>query len=121
MTREEMIDKCVAFSVKINNLRTYIRENHHERNNSDQIQRSGTSIGANYCEACHAESKADFVHKMGVALKEANETMYWLRVLCGSGMISQVQYEDIMTDLDEIYRILSASVKTAKTGLKIED
>jgi len=121
MDRNEFIDKCVEFSVKINNLRTYIREKHHERNNSDQVQRSGTSIGANYCEACHAESKADFVHKMGIALKEANETMYWLRVLYGSGMIPKEQYEDLMADLDEMYRILSASVKTAKAGLKNED
>ena len=118
MTKEEFIDKCVEFSVKINKLRMNIREKFHERNNSDQVQRSGTSIGANYCEACHAESKADFVHKMGIALKEANETMYWLRVLYGSGMIPQEQYDDLMTDLDEMYRILSASVKTAKTGLK---
>ena len=121
MNREEFIDKCVAFSIKINNLRAYIRKNHQERNNSDQVQRSGTSIGANYCEACHAESKADFIHKMGVALKEANETMYWLRVLYGSNMIPQEQYEDLMADLDEMYRILSASVKTAKAGMKIED
>ncbi len=61
MTREEFLDKCIAFSVKINKVRKYLRENQHEYNNSDQIQRSGTSIGANYSEACNAESKADFI------------------------------------------------------------
>ena len=81
MTREEFLDKCIVFAVKINKLRKYLREKQHEYNNSDQIQRSGTSIGANYSEACNAESKADMVHKLSIAQKEANETMYWLKDL----------------------------------------
>lgn len=116
MTKQDFIDKCVNFSVKINKLRKYLREEQHEYNNSDQIQRSGTSIGANYCKACDAESKADFVHKMGIALKEANETMYWLRVLYGSELISKEQYEELLEDVKELYKILSASVKTTKEG-----
>lgn len=71
MTEKEFLDRCISFSIKINKLRKYLREKHHEYNNSDQIQRSGTSIGANYSEACNAESKADFIHKLGVAQKEA--------------------------------------------------
>ena len=114
MTEDQFIDKCVSFSVKINKLRKYLREKQHEYNNSDQIQRSGTSIGANYCEACHAESKADFVHKMGIAHKEAKETMYWLRVLHGSELISDENYNELKTDVDELYRILTASIKTVK-------
>jgi len=117
MDRQEFTDKCVAFSVKINNLRKYLRAKQHEYNNSDQIQRSGTSIGANYSEACDAESKADFVHKMGIALKEANETMYWLKVLYGSELISKAQYEELMRDVDELYKVIAASVKTAKSRL----
>lgn len=118
MTKVEIIDKCFDFSIKINNLRKYLREEQHEYNNSDQIQRSGTSIGANYSEACDAESKADFVHKLHIALKEANETMYWLKVLYGSEFISKNQYDELMNDLDEIYKILFSSVKTAKEKLK---
>ena len=114
MTKQEFIDKCVNFSVKINKLRKYLREEQHEYNNSDQIQRSGTSIGANYCEACDAESKADFVHKMGIALKEANETIYWLRVLYGSELISKEQYDELHEDVRELYKILNASIKTTK-------
>ncbi|MBR5677258.1 MAG: four helix bundle protein [Paludibacteraceae bacterium] len=115
MTKKELIiGKCVSFSVKINKLRKYLREEQHEYNNSDQIQRSGTSIGANYCEACDAESKADFAHKLSIALKEANETMYWLKVLYGSELISQEQYEELTSDVNELYRILMASLKTAK-------
>jgi four helix bundle protein len=118
MIKEEFLDKCIAFSVKINKLRKYLREKQHEYNNSDQIQRSGTSIGANYSEACDAESKADFVHKLHIALKEANETMYWLKVLYGSELISKNQYDELMLDVEEMYRILTASIKTAKSKLK---
>lgn len=118
MNREEFSDKCIAFSVKINKLRKYLREKQHEYNNSDQIQRSGTSIGANYSEACDAESPSDFVHKMSIALKEANETMYWLKVLYGSKLISQNQYNDLMSDVEELYKVLTASIKTAKSKIK---
>ena len=116
MTKQDFIDKCVIFSVKINKLRKYLREEQHEYNNSDQIQRSGTSIGANYCEACDAESKADFIHKMGIALKEANETIYWLRVLYGSDLISKEQYDELLEDVKELYKILNASIKSTKAN-----
>ena len=114
MTKDEFLEKCVLFSIKINKLRKYLREKQHEYNNSDQIQRSGTSVGANYSEACDAESKADFVHKLGIALKETNETIYWLKVLYGSEFITKDVYEELRTDADEIYKILIASIKTAK-------
>ena len=116
MTKSEILDKCIAFSVKINKLRKYLREEQHEYNNSDQIQRSGTSIGANYSEACDAESKADFIHKLGIAQKEANETIYWLKVLYGSELITQTQYDELLNDARELYRIIAASLKTLKMG-----
>jgi four helix bundle protein len=114
MTEKEFLDRCISFSIKINKLRKYLREKQHEYNNSDQIQRSGTSIGANYSEACNAESKADFIHKLGVAQKEAYETIYWLKVLYGSELITQEQYDNLMADVETIHKILSASIKTAK-------
>ena len=116
MMKDEFLDKCIAFSVKINKLRKYLREEQHEYNNSDQIQRSGTSIGANYSEACDAESKADFIHKLGIAQKEANETIYWLKVLYGSELITQTQYDDLLNDVSELYRIITACIKTAKNN-----
>ena len=116
MMKDEFLDKCIAFSVKINKLRKYLREEQHEYNNSDQIQRSGTSIGANYSEACDAESKADFIHKLGIAQKEANETIYWLKVLYGSELITKTQYDELLNDARELYRIIAASLKTLKMG-----
>ena len=105
-----------ASHFRINKLRKYLREEQHEYNNSDQIQRSATSIGANYSEACDAESKADFIHKLGIAQKEANETIYWLKVLYGSELITQTQYDDLLNDARELYRIIAASLKTLKMG-----
>ena len=117
MTRDEFLDKCIAFSVRINKLRKYLRTKHHEYNNSDQIQRSGTSIGANYSEACNAESKADMIHKLSIAQKECKETMYWLKVLHGSEFIEKENFDELMGDVEELYKILTASVKTAKSNL----
>ena len=114
MSKDELLENCIAFSIKINNLRKYLREKQHEFNNSDQIQRAGTSIGANYSEACNAVSKADFVNKLAIAQKEAHETIYWLKVLYGSELISKEQYEDLMTDVQSLHKILSASVATIK-------
>ena len=116
MKSVEFTDKCIAFSVKINKLRKYLREKQHEYNNSDQIQRSGTSIGANYSEACNAVSKADFVNKLAIAQKEAHETIYWLRVLYGSELISKEQYDDLMNDVQSLHKILSSSVATIKNN-----
>ena len=117
MTREEFLDKCIAFAIKINKLRKYLREKQHEYNNSDQIQRSGTSIGANYSEACNAESKADMIHKLSIAQKECKETIYWLKVIYGSEFIGKEKYDELMGDVEELYRILTASIKTAKSKL----
>ena len=114
MNKNELLDKSVNFSIKINKLRKYLREKQHEYNNSDQIQRSGTSIGANYSEACNAVSTADFVNKLAIAQKEAYETIYWLRVLYGSELISKEQYDDLMVDVSSLHKILSSSIATLK-------
>ena len=114
MTKEELLDRCIAFSIKINKLRKYLREERHEYNNSDQIQRSGTSIGANYSEACNAVSTADFVNKLAIAQKEAYETIYWLRVLYGSELIAKEQYDDLMSEVQSLHKILSSSIATLK-------
>ena len=117
MNRNDVLEKCITFSVKINKLRKYLREKQHEYNNSDQIQRSGTSIGANYSEACDAESKADMIHKLGIALKEANETKYWIEVIYRSELMSKDKYSELTNDVEELYKILTASIRTAKGNM----
>lgn len=117
MTKQEFENKCIQFSIKINKLRKFLREEQHEYNNSDQIQRSGTSIGANYSEACNAESTADFVHKLSIAQKEAHETIYWLKVLYGSELITNDKYDELMTDVGDLYRSITNSLKTTKNKI----
>ena len=98
-------------------MKKYLCEKQHEYNNADQIQRSGTSIGANYSEACDAESKADMVHKLGIALKEANETKYWIEVIYRSELMSKDKYSELTNDVGELYKILAASIRTAKGNM----
>jgi len=81
---------------------------------SKQLLRSGTSIGANARESNNAQSAADFVNKLSIALKEADETAYWLELLYESGIIEQSHFESLYNDLKELIALLTASIKTSK-------
>lgn len=82
-----------------------------------QLLRCGTSIGANIHEATHGESKLDFIHKLSIALKEANETSYWLRLLYKTQYLTQTQFKSINTDCKEFLKLLTSIIKTAKKNL----
>ena len=81
---------------------------------SKQLLRSGTSIGANARESNNAQGAADFVNKLSIALKEADETAYWLELLYESGIIEQSHFESLYNDLKELIALLTASIKTSK-------
>ena len=82
---------------------------------SKQLFRCGTSIGANVRESNNAQSTADFINKLSIALKEADETSYWLELLVESEIIDQQQYEELIIDVKEIIAILTSSIKTLKS------
>ncbi|MBQ6877492.1 MAG: four helix bundle protein [Oscillospiraceae bacterium] len=105
--------KVLNFAVKVVNLYKFLAESKKEFILSKQILKSGTSIGANISEAQRAQSKADFISKMSIALKEANETEYWLRLLYETQYISKTQFENLHNDLSEIIKILMAICKTS--------
>lgn len=84
---------------------------------SKQLERSGTAVGALISEAVFAESKADFVHKYGIAQKECNETMYWLRLLYATEFISEIQFQSMIDDATELMKMITASIITAKKSL----
>ena len=113
MEENMIVEKSFEFAVRIVNLCKFLRNEHQEYILSKQIMRSGTSIGANVSEAQRGQSKADFAAKMNIALKEANETQYWLKLLYRTEYISQMQYERINADMSELLRILTAICKTA--------
>lgn len=81
---------------------------------SKQILRCGTSIGANVHESIHAQSKADFINKMNIALKEADETDYWLRLLKDSDVIEEEEYKSLQKDVKQIIGTLVKIIKNAK-------
>lgn len=104
-------NRSKEFAVRIVNLYRFLSMEKSERVMSKQVLRSGTSIGANVAEAEYAQSKLDFYSKLGIALKEAAETRYWLELLSRTTYISEDQYKSLNDDLEHIIRIL---VKTLK-------
>ena len=112
-TSNKLVDLSVAFAVEILNLVKYLKSQH-ETIICNQIARAGTSIGANIHEAQYAHGKADFVSKLQIALKEANETSYWLLLLSKTNIIPNAEYERLENLCREIRITLIASVNTAK-------
>lgn len=121
MNNDSILDqKSVAFLLRIIKAYRFLQENKNEYVLSKQLLRSGTAIGALVREAEFAESSGDFVHKLHIALKEANESDYWLLLLKESGYIDEVSYLSIKQDCKELIKLLVSIVKTTKSHLKDE-
>jgi len=115
MSQSIIKEKSFAFAVRVVNLFKFLKEEKRESVLSKQVLRSGTSIGANVREAMQAESKADFIHKLHIALKETAETGYWLELLLDGKFINKNQFDSLNRDCEEILKILTAIIKTAKS------
>jgi len=114
MSEKVLEPKSEAFALRIVRLYKHLRKQG-EGVMSKQILRSGTSIGANVAEAQFAQSKADFTSKLGIALKEAAETRYWLKLLSASGYLADTpSSRSLQEECDELIRLLAASAKTLK-------
>lgn len=114
MKRPNVIkDKSFAFALRIVKLYKFLVDNK-EFVMSKQLLRRGTSVGALVREAEHAESAADFIHKMAIAQKEANETEYWLELLFHSKYLEKAQYNSIIFDIQELKKILASIIITSK-------
>ena len=107
-------DKSMDFAVRIVKLYQYLSGEKREFVMSKQILRSGTSIGANIHEAVYAQSTKDFISKMSIALKEAAETEYWLKLLRKANFLTEEAFESIMPDCQELCKMLTAIVKSTK-------
>lgn len=106
--------KSFQFAIRIVNLCKHLQSQQREYTLSKQLLRPGTSIGANLAEAQQAQSKADFVSKLNIALKETAETKYWIKLLHATGFLAMREYESVIRDCIELEKILVTSVKTAK-------
>ena len=109
-------NKSLEFALRIVKLYQHLTDSKKEFVLSKQLLRSGTAIGALVRESEHAESKADFIHKLSIALKEANESDYWIDLLHRSSYISGSEYQSLFSDLDEIIRLLVSIIKTSKAN-----
>ena len=118
MTKSIVFDKSKDFAVRIMRMSRYLREDRKEWVLSQQIGRSGTSIGANISEALHSISYKEYVAKMYLSLKECRETLYWLELLANTGYITAQQYDSMHADCHELFKMLSAITHTAKKRLK---
>jgi len=106
-------DKSFNFAIRIVNLYKFLK-NKNEHIISKQLLRSGTSVGANVAEGIQGQSKKDFVSKLSIALKETNETKYWIRLLIATDYLEQKLGENLLFDLEEIIKILVAILKTSR-------
>ena len=114
MKENIIADKSFDFAVRIVNLYKYLIENGVDYSLARQLLKCGTSIGANVSEAVRAQSTADFYTKLTIALKEANETEYWLRVLFATEYLTEQEYSGVKKDVYEIISILVSITKTTK-------
>ena len=107
-------DKSFKFAVRIVKLNRYLTDNKKEYTLSKQLLRSGTSIGANIAEAQQAQSRADFIAKLSISLKEATETKYWLRLLNATDYLSDQESESVINECVELEKMLVAIIKKLK-------
>lgn len=114
MSESIVKNKSFAFAVRIVNLYKLLTGERKEFVISKQLLRSGTSVGANVREALNAESKADFVHKLAIAQKECDESLYWLELLKETNYLNENEYNSIEADATELLKIIRSIVITSK-------
>jgi four helix bundle protein len=112
----EVEERLIDFGVRIVKLSSKLPNTSAGRHVAHQILRSGTSPAPNYGEARPAESRADFVHKLGIVLKELNETLIWLKIIKRSYLIKPDLLEDLVEENLQLSKIIGSSIKTARRG-----
>ena len=112
---KSLMEKSLAFAVRIVKLAQWLADERREFVLSRQIVKSGTSIGANIREAQFAQSDADFISKLSIALKEGSETQYWLEVLSAAGYLTPRQYTSLRADANRLVGLLVKSIKALKS------
>ena len=118
MSKSIMLEKAKDFAVEIVELCKTIKNEKRENVLTNQLIRSATSIGANIHESKYAQSPADFVSKMQIALKECYESEYWLELLSRTGYIDEITYKSVINNCGSIRRMLISSINTAKNNIE---
>ena len=118
---EQFEERLIRFAARIIRLAGRVPKGFQGRHVANQILRSGTAGAPNYAEARGAESRADFIHKMRIVLKELNETAVWIRIMAESSLISPELLVEILAENKELCRMASASIRTAQTRAPAHD
>jgi len=113
MTERELLDRTKQFALRIFKLVAALPQTIQGRAVASQLIRSGTSVAANYCAACRARSKPDFIAKLGVVEDEADESAFWLEFIIDTGLLGAVKVRPLLTEAGEIAAIMASSKKTA--------
>lgn len=113
-----LVQKSFAFAIKVVNTYKYLVESQKEYVLSKQLLRSGTAIGALVRESQNAESKLDFIHKLGIAQKEYDETIYWIDLLIETKYLSKEEFKSLKDDAEELLRIIRSIIITTKNNQK---
>ena len=111
---QTVAEKSFAFSIRVVNVYKYLTSEKKEYVMAKQLLRCGTSIGANIAEAQQAQSRADFLAKLSISLKEASETNYWLRLLNATDFLSEPEFRSLLSDCQELEKMLTSIIKTSK-------
>ena len=118
VTPEQLSERLLDFAARVGKMVDALPKSRLGRHIAGQLVRSGTSPGPNYEEACAAESRADFVHKLSIALKELRETHFWIRLIGKTDLLSEAKLANLRTECTELCKILGQSIVTAKQNAK---
>ena len=113
---DDIEERLIDFAVRMINLCGHLPDTAAGRHVSGQSLRSGTAPAPHYSEARGAESSRDFIHKLGICLKELNESRVWLKIIVKSQMLPEASMRSILEECDELCRIISSSIKTARSN-----
>ena len=114
----DLVDRLLTFSVRVGKVVDALPDTRMGRHIAGQLVRCGTSPGANYAEACAAESRNDFLHKLGVVLKELRESHYWLSLVMKSKILPEARVEALDDECDQLCRVIAKSIVTTKANRK---
>jgi four helix bundle protein len=120
MKGEELLERFVRFAAEVGRVVDELPDTRRGRHIAGQLVRCGTSPAPNYAEACAAESRADFVHKLSVVLKELRETRTWLRIIVHAGLLNDAQTQRVARECQELSNIVGASIATCKAAIARE-
>ena len=114
MTSDELLERLIDFAVRVGKVVDALPDTRMGRHVAGQLVRSGTSPAPNYEEGCAAESRADFIHKLSICLKELRESRCWIRLIIKTDMLPEHRMVELLDECNQLWNIISQSVVTAK-------